>query len=144
MLLAKIALGFAGTVAAAGVYTFHQGVIRVDVDEHRSGGSHVHFWVPATVVPAALHLVPNNRVEEQLAKAGPMLPTVRTLIAALADYPDAEFVDVKDGEEHVRVGTRNGKVQIDVTSREETVHVAVPIATMDSVIEILQSKAPQS
>jgi hypothetical protein len=39
MLLAKAALGIGGTLAAAGAYTFHQGVLRIDVDEYRAGGS---------------------------------------------------------------------------------------------------------
>ena len=62
MILAKLALGAVGTLAFATVYTFREGTIRIDVDEHRPGGSHVHFWVPATVVPAALHFVPRRGV----------------------------------------------------------------------------------
>ena len=60
MLIAKIALGMASTVALATVYTFREGVIRVDVDEFRDGGSHVHVWVPAAAVPMAVHLRPNG------------------------------------------------------------------------------------
>jgi len=51
VIIAKIALGMASTVALATVYTFREGIIRVDVDEFRDGGSHVHFWVPAAAVP---------------------------------------------------------------------------------------------
>ena len=43
MLLAKAALGLGGTIVLAGAYTFHKGVIRVDVDEFRTGSSHVHI-----------------------------------------------------------------------------------------------------
>ena len=55
MLLAKAALGVGATLALATAYTFREGVIRVDVDEYRAGGSHVHFWVPAAAVPMAMH-----------------------------------------------------------------------------------------
>jgi len=34
IILAKCALALTGTIVAAGVYTFHEGVIKVDVDEH--------------------------------------------------------------------------------------------------------------
>ena len=51
LLLAKAALGLGATVLFAAAYVFHEGVIRVDVDENRVDGNHVHVWVPATVVP---------------------------------------------------------------------------------------------
>src|SRR5690349_23240540 len=63
MLLAKAALGVSGALVAAGAYTFHEGVIRVDVDEFRVGGSHVHLWVPAAMVPMAMHFVPRRSEE---------------------------------------------------------------------------------
>jgi hypothetical protein len=62
ILLAKAALGLTGTLFVAGAYTFHEGVIRIDVDEHREGGSHVHMWVPAAAVPMAMHLVPREHL----------------------------------------------------------------------------------
>ena len=49
LLLAKLALGMTGTIVLAGVYTFHDGVMRVDVDD-RGQGHHVHVWAPAAVV----------------------------------------------------------------------------------------------
>jgi len=63
MLLAKIALGLASTMAFAAIYTFREGVIRVDVDELRDGGSHVHLWVPAAAVPIALRCAPRQHLE---------------------------------------------------------------------------------
>jgi len=71
MLLAKAALGLGGTIVLAGTYTMREGVIRIDIDEFRSGGSHVHMWVPAAAVPMAMHLcltstgatLPNKRVK---------------------------------------------------------------------------------
>ena len=51
MLLAKLALGFCGTIFVAGAYTFHEGVMRVDADN--PGGPHIHVWVPAAIVPRA-------------------------------------------------------------------------------------------
>jgi hypothetical protein len=58
MLLAKLALGLCGTVAVAGAYTFHEGVMRVDEDHF--DGRHVHVWLPAAIVPMALHVVPSQ------------------------------------------------------------------------------------
>ena len=133
MLIAKIALGMASTVALATVYTFREGVIRVDVDEFRDGGSHVHFWVPAAAVPVAVHFTPQRHMQQAAEHVEQFMPTVRQLSKELEKYPNAEFVDVQDDSEHVRVRTHNGKLEVDVTGPQETVHVACPIATIQDV-----------
>jgi len=70
-------------MAVAGAYTFHEGLIRVDVDENRAGGSHVHFWVPATTVSAGLRLAPRHCLEDAAAKARPFLPMLREIAKEL-------------------------------------------------------------
>jgi len=76
MLLAKIALGLVSTVAFAAIYTFREGVIRVDVDEYRDGGSHVHLWVPAAAVPIALRCAPRQHLENAAENIEPWIPTI--------------------------------------------------------------------
>ena len=56
LVLAKVALGLGATLAMTTAYVFHEGVVRVDVDERRPGGSHVHVWVPATAVSAGMRV----------------------------------------------------------------------------------------
>lgn len=142
MLLAKFALGCAGVLAMATVYTFHEGVIRVDVDEPAPGGSHVHLWVPATVVPMALRFAPDAKLREAAEQAAPALPALRVLAKELRKYPDADFVEVEDGDDHVQVRTRNGKVLVDVHQPDAEVHVAVPLATLEDVVSAMESHAP--
>jgi hypothetical protein len=141
LLLAKMALGMAATITVAGVYTFHDGVVRVDVDELRPGGSHVHVWGPAAIAPMALHFVPLDKVEEASEKLGPMMPTIRVLIKELKKYPDAEFVNVRDCRDHVRVAVHNGKVIVDVNGPGEVVHVACPLAAIEDATEVLASRS---
>jgi hypothetical protein len=141
MILAKIALGFASTIVFASVYTFREGVIRVDVDEHREGGSHVHFWVPAAAVPMAMHFVPKQHLKEATDHAAEFLPLVQIVTSELRNYPDTTFVDVEDGDDHVRVSTVGTKLQIDVVNPEENVHVAVPLSTVNDVAAQLADQA---
>ncbi len=122
MLLAKAALGVSGALVMAGAYTFHEGVIRVDVDEFRAGGSHVHLWVPAAVVPMAMHLVPKHDLRNATEQAREFLPVVHALFKELKKFPDAEFVEVKDEDQHVQIRTRGGKLQIDVEAPDQSVH----------------------
>jgi len=141
MILAKLALGAVGTLAFATVYTFREGTIRVDVDEHREGGSHIHFWVPATVVPAALHFVPDDKLQEAADRAHEALPIVRIVAEELEKYPNADFVQVDSESEHVKVSVHGGKIYIDVKDHNDDVHLAVPVATIEDVIENLDSRS---
>jgi hypothetical protein len=142
LIIAKIALGMASTVALATVYTFREGVIRVDVDERREGGSHVHFFVPAAAVPMAVHFTPQRHKEHAEERMQEWMPMLRQLSKELEKYPDTEFVDVQSEAEHVSVRTHGGKLQVDVTGPEESVHVACPIATIEDLAEEFAANRP--
>jgi hypothetical protein len=144
MILAKLALGTASTLVFATVYTFREGTIRVDVDEHRDGGSHVHVWAPAAVVPMVLHFVPDGKLREASEHAHEFAPLVKILAKELRRYPNTTFVEVEDGKEHVRVSTVGSKIQVDVEGPEENVHVAVPLSTITDVIEEIADRGPAS
>jgi hypothetical protein len=142
LLLAKAALGIGGTLVLAGAYTFHEGVIRVDVDEYRDGGSHVHFWVPAAAVPMAMHFAPQRKLMHGAEHAREFLPVARAIVREMKKYPDAEFVEVTDATQHVRVRTHDGKLQIDVDAPDQKVHLLCPLSTIDEVTRQLEANAP--
>ena len=140
MLLAKLALGFCGTIFVAGAYTFHEGVMRVDADN--PGGPHIHAWVPAAIVPMAMHVVPRRYFDHAIAQVGPWLPTLRALAKELKKYPETELVDVEDGKQQIRIRTHQGKLLIDVTEPGEDVHVACPLAMIEDLAGELEAKSP--
>ena len=143
LILAKAALGLGATMAMAGVYVFHAGVIRVDVDEHRSGGSHVHFWVPATVVATGMHFMPKDQLNHTTAELRPFLPALREMAKELEKYPNVELVDVSDARDHVRVAMMDGKLRIDAVSEDgDVVHVSVPARVLRDVADELEERAP--
>ncbi len=142
MIIAKLALGFASTIVFASVYTFREGVIRVDVDEHRAGGSHVHFWLPAAAVPMAMHFVPKHHLREACEHVSDFLPLVQIVTSELRHYPNTTFVDVRDGDDHVRVATVGTKLQVDVVNSEQNVHVAVPLTTVTDVASQIAESQP--
>jgi hypothetical protein len=139
---AKIALGLSATLAMSTAYVFHEGVISVDVDEHRAGGNHVHFWVPATAVNAGLYVVPHQHLREAMQQAQPFLPALREIAKELQKYPNAELVDVVNGKDYVRVAIVDGKIQIDAVDHDQTVHVRVPVETFEDVSDRLEADAP--
>jgi hypothetical protein len=142
VLLAKVGLGIGAGILMATAYTFHEGVIRVDADENRPNGSHVHLWIPATIVPMAMHFVPSREFERAGAQCGRFMPVVHAVAKELAKYPEATLVDVQDGEEHALVRTHGGSLSIDVDSPDEHVHVRVPLETIDDVARQLESHTP--
>jgi len=144
ILLAKAALGVTGTLFVAGAYTFHEGVIRIDVDEHRAGGSHVHLWVPAAAVPMAMHLVPQKHLREAVEHSREALPIAHAIVKELKKYPDVDLVEVVDGKQHVQIRTHNGKLQIDVEAPDEQVHLLVPLSTLEDVTRQLEDSAPRA
>jgi hypothetical protein len=144
VLLAKIALGFGATIVMAGAYTFREGVIRVDVDETRGKESHVHVWVPAAMVPMAMHFVPRRQMFRAGERAGEFMPLVHAVAKELQRYPEAELVEVQDGPQYVRIRTHDGKLLIDADEPGQTVHVSCPLATIDDVSRELAAFAPAS
>jgi hypothetical protein len=141
-LLLKAAVGIGGTLILAGAYTFHQGVLRVDVDEYRPGGSHLHLWVPAAAVPMAMHFVPREKLKEAREEAHPVLPTARAIVKELQKFPDADFIEVVDGEQHVQIRTHRGHLEIYVKEPGQKLHVLCPLATLNDVTSQLDESAP--
>jgi len=142
LLLAKAALGLGGTLVLAGAYTMREGVIRIDVDEYRSGGSHVHMWVPAAAVPMALHFIPEKHMHHVTHEAREAMPILHAFVKELKKYPDAEFVQIDDGNQHVRVRTVAGRLQIDVDAPDQKVHVLCPLSTIEDVTVQLEEHGP--
>jgi hypothetical protein len=142
LLLAKAALALGAFVAVAGAYVFHEGVIRVDVDKSRGESHHVHVWVPATVVPLALRVVPRQKLEQAAEQARPYLPLLREVAKELRKYSNAELVNVQDRNEHVRVSVRDEHLYIDAVTDGENVHVSFPVETISDVADRLESVAP--
>jgi hypothetical protein len=144
ILLAKAALGLGGTLVLAGAYTMREGVIRIDVDEYRSGGSHVHMWVPAAAVPMAMHFVPDKCLHDAAHNAREALPILHALVKELKKYPEAEFVEIDDNNQHVRMRTHSGKLKIDVDAPNQKVHVLCPLSTIEDVTVQLQERGPRA
>ncbi len=142
MLLAKAALGLGGTLILAGAYTMREGLIRIDVDEFRSGGSHVHMWVPAAAIPMAMHFVPSKHMRHASEQAREALPILHAFVKELKKYPDAEFVQIDDNDQHVRMRTHQGKLQIDVEAPDQKVHVLCPLSAIEDITSQLEEHAP--
>ncbi|HET8965188.1 MAG TPA: hypothetical protein VFN20_03165, partial [Candidatus Acidoferrum sp.] len=90
------------------------------------------------------HFVPDSKLREASDHANEWAPLARIAAKELRKYPDTTFVEVEDGEQHVKVSTVGTKIQVDVTGPEETVHVTVPLAMVEDVIAQIATRQPAS
>jgi hypothetical protein len=140
MLIAKIGLALATSSVVAGAYVCHQGMVRVDQDDLY--GKHVHVWIPAAIVPVAMHVVPKQKLQEVAAQAGPWLPALRALTKGLEKYPNVELADIRNSHDHVSIRTENGTLLISADESDNRVRVSCPIGILQSVSETLADNAP--
>ena len=140
MILAKLAIGFGATVMFGAACMIQDGFVHVGIDEYTENGTHLHLIVPAVLAPIAATCIPERHLHEVREQAGPYLPMLRQAIYELSKLPDSEFVEVKSGDQHVRVAKAGGGIKVEVHSPEEDVNVWVPLrAAYDTVWE-LQSR----
>jgi hypothetical protein len=102
----------------------------------------VHVWVPATAVSLGMRVVPRHHLEHAASQVQPFLPVLREVAKELKRFPNAKFVEVKDGTDHVFIGTVDGKIRIDAVSNNEIVHLRIPIETVEDVADRLEADAP--
>jgi hypothetical protein len=139
-LIGKVLLG----ATLATLVVMKDGIIEVNVQEHRPNGDHIHLYVPATVATWGVHLAPEERLKEHLRQSKEHLAIARAALKELEKLPDAVLVEVESPKEHVRVATHSGSFVVDVNDPGETVHVSLPIRAARKVVEDLESEAPTS
>ena len=89
-----------------------------------------------------MRVVPRHRLEHVAAEVRPYLPALREAAKELKKFPDAKFLEVEDGMEHLFIGTEDGKIRIDAVSSSEKVHLWIPIETIEDVAERFEVDPP--
>lgn len=140
--LAKLGIGVLGTALVGSAALSTEGFIYVNVQEKHPGGSHVNVFVPAAIVPAALHFVPRHNFADSSHDMREALPIIDAAIPALSDAPDGVLVEVREPDEHVLVVKHGGSIVVDVNDPEETVHVSVPLRAAQSAIHQIADASP--
>lgn len=134
ILLAKLGVGVLGTAMVASAALSSEGFIAVKVHEKKADGTHLTLVVPAAIVPATLHFVPNGDLKNAGGEIRPYLPMIDAAIPALEDCSDGVLVEVNGPGEHVLIQKAGGSVVIDVDDNGDLVHVSVPLRAAQSAI----------
>ena len=144
VLLGKVALGIAGTALAGVGLICSEGMIEVNVVEKQPEVHHVYVLAPAMLVPIGMHFVPSRKLSHAARELRPWMPTIRAALEQLRDCDDITLVDVREPDQHVLVTKDGGSVVVDVTDKDETVHVSTPIRAIESTIEQVAAANPDT
>lgn len=111
--------------------------VHVRVDE--ADGARVALNLPISLVDVALAKAAEDGFDRDELGLGPesdvSVEDLRRVWGELRDAGDADFVDVRDGEERVRIYRRGDRVHVDVDEDgRETVRVRMPASIVDALL----------
>lgn len=135
-----VAMLMISTLGMATATTFRHGSIRVQISSDHPGGDNINLVVPATLAEAAIALAPVGLLRDEIpmGEIAPFLPAIPALARELEDLPDAIYVEVSGPNETVRIEKKDGRFIIDVNDRYQTVHVSIPVTTVNRAIRKAQ------
>jgi len=135
VLLGKVALGIAGTAIAGIGLICSEGMIEVNVVEKQPEAHHVYVLAPAMLVPIATHFIPSSKLGHASAEIKPWMPTIRAALEQLRAVEDVTLVEVREQPGQHVVAKSGGSVVVDVTDKDDVVHVSAPIRAIESTVE---------
>ena len=135
VLLGKVALGIAGTALAGAGLICSEGMIEVNVVEKQPEAHHVYVLAPAMLVPMTMHFIPSRKLGRAASEIKPWMPTIRAALEQLRAGEDVTLVEVREPGQHVLVAKSGGAVVVDVTDKDDIVHVSAPIRAIESTVE---------
>lgn len=132
-----------GSVTLAAAQAAQQATpwIHVQVDEDGEDGTKVNVNLPLSLVEVALEAVSHehfSRGHVHLEHTDVTVQELRQMWQELRQAGDAEYVEIEDGDERVRVFREGETVFIhvdDVEEAEEKVRVEVPFRIVDVLLE---------
>lgn len=120
------------------LWVSHAGMIAVNVDGRGPGGDHVHLVVPAAMVNLALRFIPEPVCVTARGEMEHWGPVARALSRELPRCSDGVLVDVRGPGETTLIEKRGNCLVVSVDSRDEQVHVKIPLGTVSAVLAKLE------
>lgn len=126
-------LGFL-MVALAGAAFVNAGTMMVQVHEKSSDGVSLTLPVPVALARLGLAFVPDEYLAEARHELEPWMPAVEALLSELARCADGVLVEVESEDERVSIIKRGNSLIIDVDTRDEEVHLSIPVKAVASLV----------
>ena len=129
---ATLTLATVGSVAAV---VYGSGTVSVEVQP--DDGSHISLGLPAALAYLAVALTPDDLLSDFQRELEPVWPTVEAAAREMDEWPDFVLLEARSADEHVRIAKQDGKMVIEVVSRDERVRVAIPTGAVRRVVRKL-------
>lgn len=116
-----------GLLIAGSIVT--TGLVSVKINESRPDGTTLYLPVPAALVYLGMDLLPlldDGELDDMRAELGEWRPFVAATLQGLEDCPDAVLVDVREGNETVRIVKNGRDIEIRVHGAEGDFEISLP------------------
>ena len=113
----------------------------VSVQIHERDGLDLSIKVPTFLARVALRLLPDQVGEYVRAELDEWGPAVCAAYEELGQCPDATLVSIESADEIVEISLERNTFIVRVTSHDEHVRVALPLAMLGEVLEQLDLSA---
>ena len=123
----------------AGAAFISAGTVYVSVHQKGADGINLSIPLPVNLAHIALSLIPDEDLADARAELEPWLPLVDAVLSELARCPDGPLVEVEGPDETVTIVKQGRKLIVDVETRDESVHVSIPIRGIARLIDRLGS-----
>lgn len=135
MIFGAAVLLLAATVTVLGVAVHRYGMLEIEIQPGYSGaGDHISIRLPGVIVPLAMFFVPDAPLREARREIEKWAPLARDAFRELSSCPDFVMVEVQERDEHVTIAKRGRALVIEVQSEDESVHIVVPLTTVNCVL----------
>lgn len=137
-MLTKIAAGllaaFLGVASAGAIAIYQSGIGTVRV---KTPDVSLFIPVPMGLIRVGLALTPAQHLDKIRRELRPHREILTVAIGELVRAPDAVFVEVVDGSEHVLVEKRGGHLHVTVHSDDEDVELKIPLHSVEEAVRAL-------
>ncbi len=121
----------------AGAAFISAGTVYISVEQRGEEGINLTLPVPVNLASMALSFVPEEELADIRAELEPWMPVIEAVLSELERCPDGPLVEVEGRNETVSIVKRGRKIIIDVETRDESVHVSIPIRGVGRLIHRL-------
>jgi hypothetical protein len=129
VVLALLAVPVGATLLLAGSLVAH-GVVTVNVNETKEGGTHLYLPVPAGLLYLGMDLLPLLDRDGELSRArreiGPWAPVAAAALESLETCPDAVLVDVEERGQTVKIVKAGRSIEIRIHDQNGDVEISLP------------------
>lgn len=117
------------------------GVIEIDVRSKGPGGTDIHgLKIPGPLAEAALMCIPYSALDDAREEVGDWGPVMRKACDILDEQDDFTLVEVRSRDEYIEVRKEGNQLVIKVDSRDERVHVKVPLGLAKAVAKKFEKR----